>query len=60
VQQLKSATPFDFHLIAKVKTTGAEAMRKEKYYHRKYESAGLTGFDGATEWLRLFLICCMT
>lgn len=52
LQQLKSSTPFDFHLIAKVKTTGAEAMRKEKHYHRKYESAGLTGFDGATEWLR--------
>lgn len=52
VMQLRVATPFDFHLIAKVKTTGTEAMRKEKYYHRKYESAGLTGFDGATEWLR--------
>lgn len=50
--QLRAATPFDFHLIAKVKTTGTEAMRKEKYYHDKYESAGLTGFDGATEWLR--------
>lgn len=52
LKQLIRATPFDFHLIAKVKTTGAEAMRKEKYYHDKYESAGLTGFDGATEWLR--------
>lgn len=50
--QLKSATPFDFHLIAKIKTTGTEAMRIEKYYHKKYESAGLTGFDGATEWLK--------
>lgn len=52
LQKLKSATPFDFHFIAEVKTTGAEAMRKEKYYHHKYESASLTGFDGATEWLR--------
>lgn len=52
IKQLKSRTPFEFNLIAKVKTTGAEAMRKEKYYHDKYESAGLTGFDGATEWLR--------
>lgn len=52
LQQLKSATPFQFNLIAKVKTTGTEAMRKEKYYHKKYESAGLTGFDGATEWLK--------
>lgn len=52
IKQLKSATPFHFNLIAKVKTTGAEAMRIEKYYHKKYESAGLTGFDGATEWLK--------
>lgn len=52
IKKLIQNTPFDFHLIAKVKTTGTEAMRKEKYYHRKYESAGLTGFDGATEWLR--------
>lgn len=52
IKKLTQHTPFDFHLIAKVKTTGAEAMRKEKYYHDKYESAGLTGFDGATEWLR--------
>lgn len=50
--QLKSGTPFDFNLIARIKTTGNEAMRIERYYHKKYESAGLTGFDGATEWLR--------
>lgn len=52
LSQLKSGTPFDFNLIHKIKTTGAEAMRIEKYYHKKYESAGLTGFDGATEWLK--------
>lgn len=52
LRRLASKTPFDFNLIAKIKTTGAEAMRIEKYYHKKYESAGLTGFDGATEWLR--------
>lgn len=52
IKKLTQNTPFDFYLIAKVKTTGTEAMRKEKYYHRKYESAGLSGFDGATEWLK--------
>lgn len=52
LKQLKSATNFDFNLIAKIKTTGTEAMRIEKYYHKKYESAGLAGFDGATEWLK--------
>lgn len=49
---LKSSTPFDFNLINKIKTKGIDAQKIEKYYHNKYESAGLTGFDGATEWLR--------
>lgn len=52
ITRLANRTPFDFHIIANVKTTGIEAICKEKYYHRKYESAHLTGFDGATEWLR--------
>lgn len=30
----------------------ADAIAIEKYYHKKYGSAGLTGFDGATEWLK--------
>ena len=37
---------------SKIKTTGEEAAAIEKYYHNKYESAGLYGFDGATEWLK--------
>lgn len=49
---LKSSTPFDFNLIHKIKTTGEKAKIIEKYYHRKYESSGLSGFDGATEWLK--------
>ncbi|UPW42579.1 hypothetical protein BAHKABFF_00029 [Salmonella phage CF-SP1] len=51
VNGLKSSTPFNFNLIHKIKTTGVEAQKIEKYFHKKYESAGLTGFDGATEWL---------
>ena len=49
---LKRETPFKFHKIHHVKMHGAHASALEKYYHDKYESAGLTGFDGATEWLR--------
>lgn len=49
---LKRETPFKFHKIHHVKMHGAHAAALEKHYHDKYESAGLTGFDGATEWLR--------
>ncbi|UVX29516.1 endonuclease [Klebsiella phage VLCpiS13f] len=52
IRQLKSSTPFDFNLIHKIKTDGVKVREIEKYYHNKYESAGLTGFDGATEWLK--------
>lgn len=52
VCQLKKNTPFDFYVISKIKTIGSDALAIEKYYHKKYESAGLTGFDGATEWLK--------
>lgn len=52
LEQIKSSTPFDFNLIHKIKTDGVKAREIEKHYHKKYESAGLTGFDGATEWLR--------
>lgn len=52
IARLSRRTPFDFSLIAKIKTTGEEAAAIEKYYHNKYESAGLYGFDGATEWLK--------
>ena len=52
ISTLKRETPFKFHKIHHVKMKGSRAADLEKYYHRKYESAGLTGFDGATEWLR--------
>ena len=52
LRELKSSTPFEFNLIHKIKTIGEKAQIIEKYYHRKYESAGLSGFDGATEWLK--------
>lgn len=52
MSQLSRYTPFQFDMIRNVITKGTEAMRLEKYFHNKYESAGLTGFDGATEWLK--------
>lgn len=49
---LKRETPFNFNEIHHIKMTGVNAAALEKYFHKKYESAGLTGFDGATEWLK--------
>lgn len=52
VRYLKMVTPFDFVLIHKIKTDGVKASKIEKYYHKKYESSGFKGFNGATEWLK--------
>lgn len=52
VKVLRRCTPFCFSLISVSEGDGASIMRMERYYHRKYESAGLSGFDGATEWLK--------
>nr|DAF78389.1 MAG TPA: meiotically up-regulated protein 113 [Caudoviricetes sp.] len=52
VRHLKVVTPFDFDLIHKIKTDGVKARKIEKYYHKKYESSGFKGFNGATEWLK--------
>lgn len=49
--QLKKATPFEFHAVEKINGNGAEISKLEKYFHNKYESAGLSDFDGCTEWL---------
>jgi hypothetical protein len=52
VRHLKVVTPFDFDLIHKIKTDGVKARKIEKHYHKKYESSGFKGFNGATEWLK--------
>ena len=52
LSQLSRYTPFDFFLLKKTNILGRDAMKIEKSFHKKYESAGLTGFDGATEWLK--------
>lgn len=49
---LKRRTPFKFIEIEIVSHhDGAKIRELEKYYHGKYESSGLSGFDGCTEWL---------
>jgi len=38
-------------LIEKVYGDGGRVYDLEKRFHDKYERAGLSGFDGCTEWL---------
>lgn len=53
-KELQKRTPFKFNLIEKVSGDGVKISELEKHFHTKYERAGFTEFDGATEWL----ICC--
>lgn len=49
---LKRSTPFNFNLIEMIKfEKGEQARNLEMIFHKKFESANLTGFDGSTEWL---------
>jgi len=32
--------------------SGEKISNLERMFHKKYESAGFSGFDGATEWLK--------
>lgn len=49
---LEKKTPFDFYVFEEIKfSNGLDARRYERHFHQAYESAGFSGFDGATEWL---------
>lgn len=50
-RSLRRETPFGFHLEMEVSGPGSDIMRMERYMHKKYTSAGLSGFSGCTEWL---------
>lgn len=52
MHELSSRTPFNFKLIKNELMKGSDAIAREKYFHEKYQSANMTGFDGATEWLK--------
>ena len=52
LRSLKRSTPFPFVLIKTVSMKGEHCRQLETRYHTQYESANLTGFDGATEWLK--------
>lgn len=51
IKQLKHETPFDFDTLAVFShPDGSEVRKLEKWLHDVYPSAGMKGFDGATEW----------
>lgn len=50
-RQLERSTPFKFNLVEQISGDGVKIAELEKHFHSKYERAGFTGFDGATEWL---------
>lgn len=50
-RKLKMSTPFKFNIIEQFEGGGAKIVSLENHFHENYESAGFTGFDGATEWL---------
>ena len=52
LSQLRKATPFDVSVIERIECDGQTARQFEKMFHDEFESAGFTGFDGATEWLQ--------
>lgn len=48
---LERKTPFSFIVFEQASGDGTKIASLEKYFHNKYERAGLAGFDGCTEWL---------
>lgn len=53
MKQLKQSTPFPFTQIQEMYfLNGADAQKVERFYLMFYESAGQSGFGGATEWLK--------
>lgn len=52
INNLKRITPFDFNVIELYHSDGTTIRSLEKDFHSHFESAGLTGFDGCTEWLK--------
>ena len=52
LRTLRRQTPFEFEPMEIIETAGEIAPQLEKLCHDALPSADLTGFDGATEWMR--------
>jgi hypothetical protein len=54
LSHLRARTPFDFTVHRELPSTDGSIPRTlEKMFHDQFPSAGLTGFDGATEWRQM-------
>lgn len=51
IMQLRNSTPFRFNLIERIEGEGYSIAGLERKFLREHQSAMLSGFDGATEWL---------
>lgn len=52
IKKLTYSTPFEFLLVEAIGNEGLLTLQLEKMFHNEFESAGFSGFDGATEWLK--------
>lgn len=53
-RELSRYTPFKFTILRELPNTdGSIPPTLEKLFHDQFPSAGLTGFDGATEWRQM-------
>jgi hypothetical protein len=52
LRKLKRSTPFDFQLLRVLSGIGGKMEFIEKLTHSSFVNAGLSGFDGCTEWLK--------
>lgn len=52
LKQLWKCTPFDFDVIDYWIAPGEAVWQQEKAFHASYETAGLVGFSGCSEWLK--------
>lgn len=52
ISQLRRATPFAFDVVESLRHEDGSVIRGyEKMFHGVFRPAGITGFDGCTEWL---------
>lgn len=51
LKELKYFTPFEFSICGLKEGSGEEIYNKEKEIHKMFDSAKMSGFNGATEWM---------
>lgn len=49
--RLKKVTPFRFSVVARLDGHGDKVREYERMLHKAFQSAGMCGFDGSTEWM---------